>query len=79
MEVTTQLGVGRELRHTGGYGTPSAASLDMSVTSSSNWKKLIVETISNNYDLQKDFILNHYDVYLKLIGYYMSIILQKKR
>lgn len=58
---------------------PSTASLDMSVTSSSNWKKLIVETISNNYDLQKDFILNHYDVYLKLIGYYMSIILQKKR
>lgn len=43
-------------RHAGSYGTKllCVASLEMSVTLSSN-QKLIVETISNNYYFKKDF------------------------
>lgn len=72
MEVTAQLGLGRQLTDTLAATGPHVTSLDMSVTSSSNPKKLIVETSSSNFYLQQGFIADHCDVHPTLTRYYVN-------
>lgn len=57
---------------------PSAASLEMSVMSSSNQKQLIAEAISNNYYFKKDFKAYSMKVMFSKHQKYMSKIIYAK-